>query len=284
KLHYYKSSRGNFGDDLNVWLWSKLIPELVEVAPSDVKVQSSDTLFVGIGTLLNHHVPREPFKVVFGAGVGYGDLPIIDERWKFYCVRGPLSARALGLPPSVAITDAAALLRTVNLPSRPKLYSASFMPHHTANQSANWKVVCQLAGLHYIDPTQSVEDVLFEIQSSRVILAEAMHGAIVADALRVPWIPVQVTKTVNEFKWHDWCQSLNLEYKPVVIFPRIGIPGTGWSSFIKRMALIPFIGPRLGWVAKYVQPILSSDCVIEEATARLQEQLEKLEAGKLSCI
>jgi hypothetical protein len=60
RLHYYKDPHGNFGDDLNPWLWSKLIPDLLD--------DDGRTLFVGIGTILRREIPRGPGKVVFGSG------------------------------------------------------------------------------------------------------------------------------------------------------------------------------------------------------------------------
>src|SRR4051794_17394139 len=95
RLYYYKDPIGNFGDDLNPWLWPRLISNIFDV--------NNEIIFLGIGTLLNQKVDRRvaasAFKVVFGSGVGYrkGKLPLIDNRWKFYCVRGPLSAYALSL-------------------------------------------------------------------------------------------------------------------------------------------------------------------------------------------
>ncbi len=37
-----------------------------------------------------------------------------------------------------------------------------------------------------------------------------MHGAIVADAYRIPWIGVDMYG-VNKFKWQDWMLSLELD-------------------------------------------------------------------------
>jgi succinoglycan biosynthesis protein ExoV len=99
QLYYFKDRRGNFGDDLNPWLWRQLLPEVLQGSP--------DELFVGIGTLLNHRLPAAPLKHVFGSGHGYGRKPVIDSQWQFHAVRGFETARALGLPKETVITDAA---------------------------------------------------------------------------------------------------------------------------------------------------------------------------------
>ena len=62
KLHYFKAPNGNFGDDLNPWIWNRLAPDLLDGDPA--------TLFVGIGTLLNDQLPSARHTVVFGTGAG----------------------------------------------------------------------------------------------------------------------------------------------------------------------------------------------------------------------
>src|SRR5439155_10040399 len=45
---------------------------------------------------------------------------------------------------------------------------------------------------------------------------ESLHGAIVADALRVPWVPLRIRRNphTSPFKWEDWCSSMELPYGP----------------------------------------------------------------------
>jgi succinoglycan biosynthesis protein ExoV len=104
----------NFGDALNTWLWPQLLPEVFD--------EDESVRFVGIGTLLNvGDLPPEPYKVVFGSGAGYGKrASVIDEKWRLYCVRGPLTAHALGVGAELALTDAAVLLRLLELPPPPR--------------------------------------------------------------------------------------------------------------------------------------------------------------------
>jgi succinoglycan biosynthesis protein ExoV len=44
-----------------------------------------------------------------------------------------------------------------------------------------------------------------------------MHAAIVADAMRVPWIPLVTSPQVNTFKWLDWTRSMKVQYAPVTL-------------------------------------------------------------------
>ena len=45
----------------------------------------------------------------------------------------------------------------------------------------------------------------------RVIISEALHGVIVADALRVPWIAIRPLAPIHRPKWIDWAETLDLE-------------------------------------------------------------------------
>lgn len=203
-LFYYKG--GNFGDDLNPWIWETLAPELFD--------GERDTLFLGIGTLINSNVPAAPLKVVFGTGVGYMSPATVDEKWQFSCVRGPLSAQRLGLDPSLAITDPAVLLTQVVGKAAMPHGRVCYMPHHVSARRADWADICEKAGLVFLDPTADVKQTVEQIRGARLVITEAMHGAIVADAFRVPWIPTVAYDHILSFKWEDWCQSLGLCYAP----------------------------------------------------------------------
>jgi succinoglycan biosynthesis protein ExoV len=211
KLQYYRDNSGNFGDDLNPWLWPRLLPDYFD--------GRADTLFLGIGTLLNSRIPREPGKVVLGTGAGYGDPPELDDRWRFHCVRGPLTAERLGLPADLAVTDAAYLTRLAYDPFRAQRRHVSFMPHHFGTADFDWRALSRRAGLKYLDPAASVASLLAGIAGSRFVIAEAMHAAIIADAFRVPWIPLAMYQRISAFKWDDWCRSVELAYDPVRIEP-----------------------------------------------------------------
>jgi hypothetical protein len=116
KLYYYPLQ--NFGNrSLNTWLWPQLLPTQLR--------EDSPTLLVGIGSLLNNSLPRQPLKAVFSSGAGYHGRAQPDARWRVYCVRGPASARLLRLKPALAVTDGAVLVRTLGLAAPAYRYGAS---------------------------------------------------------------------------------------------------------------------------------------------------------------
>lgn len=209
KLFYYKHPSGNFGDDLNPWIWETLAPELFD--------EDDSRLLVGIGTLINDKAPLKPMKFVFGSGVGYNGAPRIDASWHFYCVRGPRSAKFLDLDPSLAISDPAVLLTQVAGPAPEPTGKVYFMPHHSSLANADWRPVCAAAGIEFLDPSDDARETVHKIRGARLVIAEAMHAAIVADAFRVPWIPVSCYDHILDFKWRDWCESLRMDYQPNVL-------------------------------------------------------------------
>lgn len=264
KLYYYKDKRGNFGDDLNAWLWNRLLPDFFD--------DDDSSIFVGIGTLLNSLLPSSPIKVVFSSGVGYKNLPsLVRDSWKIYCVRGPLSAAKLGIDKKKAITDGAALLKTMEFPDQEKKYDISFIPHHWSHRP-KWGGFFKKIGINYVDPSESVDFVLTEIKKSKLVITESMHGAIVADVFRVPWIPVKLHKHILDFKWHDWCQSLGLHYHPVTL-PTFLKPEFPNKYYIRCKYVLISLGIK--WIASHIRPVLSSEEVLDSATSRLQETLEQ---------
>ena len=210
KPYYWESQHGNFGDDLNLWLWDFLLPGFREVHP--------DVLLVGVGTVLNKTLlPEAGRKLVLGSGFGYGSLPDMRDRslWDIRCVRGPLTAEKVGVPEALGIVDPAVLVADMpEFQDLPKIHKRSFVPHWESAVAGLWPSVCATAGLHYIDPRGEAKDVIREIAQSELIVAESMHGAILADAFRVPWVAVATSDSVDSFKWRDWASTVGVEHRP----------------------------------------------------------------------
>ena len=223
KVHYYKTAAGNFGDDLNEWLWHDLLPGVFD--------DNEECRFAGIGTIISSALPPAKKWIVFSSGVGYGVPPANfgNESWNILSVRGPLTAHVLGLPKEKAITDGAALLST--LPEFQPVPEAErkgviFIPHHDALKTGQWEEACRRAGVEYISPQGDAKTIINRIRHAKLILADAMHAAIIADAMRVPWVPLVSSSQINTFKWLDWTQTINQHYQPLVL---------GSSSFRESM-------------------------------------------------
>ncbi len=301
---FYCDHLPNFGDRLNSWLWPRLLPDHLDVR--------SPTLLVGVGTLLSEGMAPWATKVVLGAGAPNAKPMSLDGSWCVYGVRGPLTARALGLPASAALCDPAVLVPLFNKLLNDKAHRsrAGFMPHHLSANLGDWQRVCADAGLVYIDPRAPVEEVLRDIACVPLLITEALHGAIVADALRVPWVPVQAYTHINRFKWQDWCASLALDYEPQHLPPlwdgvkhtkpfasarlaaKSAVASMGWwhkrwrplhpvdSSDAERA----FVTARLVNLANgYVEPQLSHSGMLEQAQARLLAAVARVQREWPAC-
>lgn len=282
-LYYHKDPLRNFGDDLNPWLWPRILPgffsgEVFHDPNTRSALSPQDELFIGIGTLLNAHVPSENRKTVLGAGVGYGNLPRVDHRWNIVCVRGPLTAKRLGLDPKKAAIDPAVLAVDYAEHLKENRRSPAFMPHCASARNADWEAICTDAGLRYIDPRWTVERVLTEIGKSSTLFTEALHGAIIAESFRIPWVPVKTSPAVLDFKWNDWCASIDVEYTP----HRLPTIWSGASSALgklrstikTRVAVL-----SLKQLVRNHKAILSQDGKFSVARARLLDKIDAYHPG-----
>ena len=145
-------------------------------------------------------------------------------------------------------------------------------------QTPGSKKVCQNAGIAYIDPRWPVEQVLEAIGASGTLLCEAMHGAIVADTLRVPWIPVSSGARVLAFKWQDWCDSVGIAYQPQTTCslwaPTAGGPLVTARAWAKQAIL----GNQLRWIARTARPNLSSDRTWRRLLTAVEGKLSEFKA------
>lgn len=275
KLYYYQEN--NFGDQLNPWLWKQILPNEIN---DDIKIG-----FLGIGTLLNQtyitKLNRSQYKIIFSSGFGYskGDVNL-DNSYKIYCVRGPLTAQKLGLSETLAITDGALLVKDFfNYNQYQKKYKFGYIPHYEL-AGEGWAAACEKIGFNYIDPRWSVEKVLSSISETEILLAEAMHGAIIADTFRVPWIPIITNSTILQFKWQDWSASLKVNYTPAYI-KRLQHPSKKLDFLtpvrsIRNQIRQNEAAKELLKISQSYQPTLSQDKIIDECSHKLYEKLDNL--------
>ncbi len=288
KLTYFQGDPPNFGDELNATMWSHLLP-------ADFFDDDPSKLFIGIGSVIQHNYPKDAKKVVVGSGYGgYTKKPDVhDGSWEFHFVRGPQTTEALGLNPELAVADAAILLRETPLPAPATDIKVGFMPHYESIERGNWKVACDLAGITFIDPSHPPDEVIAQILGAELVITEAMHGAIVSDALRTPWVGVRAMHHVHRFKWHDWAEALNIDYDPAFLFPsnlreawalttgRAGSGPRAMAVCTSRPAQ-PFNAGCSHLAARSLQklakstPCLSTDADTERATDRAMTAIDGL--------
>lgn len=208
ELFYCKSPLPNFGDDMNAWFWDEIFPDFRTLAPGR-------TMF-GIGSILwRANVDMFDDIVVMGSGTGVGILPDrFPDATLFQFVRGPRTAREFGLPADRAISDPACctpLLPGMDPPRAPH-GDAIFVPHAgTGALPLDWARVADGAGLRLVSPSGDSRAVIREIAGARLVVTESMHGAILADAYRVPWIVVAIKPNFTSFKWLDWAESVEVD-------------------------------------------------------------------------
>lgn len=268
KIYFFKDPKGNFGDDLNLWLWPTFLGDILDDNDSE--------LFVGIGTLLNERLPANAHKHVFGSGIGYGSLPVIDQQFTFHAVRGHETAKALKLPPTTVITDPAILVRVAHFEKPANIgHAVGFMSTGHSLQNYDWESLCREIGFHYISCRSSVERVLYEMSSCKMVITEAMHGAIVADALRIPWIPVNCYGYVLDLKWRDWLSSLQLDYVPRRISPLYGITSDTDAAVQIKNAVKRGLRTCGVWSRNWSSPLPKNSTLAERDIA----QKELLEAA-----
>lgn len=219
---------GNFGDDFNLLLWEQLFPDLASLMGL--------VHLYGIGTLLGGRHDRFISKVVLGTGTDRGQAPTaMPGLWDFRWVRGPDTARALGLPSECALGDAAILWPGLT-PGNNRQGPVGLIPHYATWESFDWTRVARQANLRIINPRQKPEAVLAELRACSRVLAESLHGAICADAMAVPWAPCVLAHRFNAFKWRDWMATINRPFTPMMLDRPLVSDITRVKSYANRLA------------------------------------------------
>lgn len=200
RIYYCKMPKGNIGDDINEYIW-----------PHYLNMDSeNEDLIIGIGSLLNEHIPQSKKYTVISTGIGYGKLPKVDNSWTFLSVRGLYSKKAFNLSDDVVIIDGAYLLKDCySKPDVSVVSKTGYIPHVTSLEYGDWQKVCEIAGIKFIDPRLSLTEFLKELLSCEKVITEAMHGAIIADCYGIPWKPVKAYHHINTHKWNDWLSAFD---------------------------------------------------------------------------
>lgn len=229
QLFYFKAARGNFGDDLNTWLWDDVIPGWREVWP--------DHVLIGVGTILNNKMPIGVPKLIMGSGAGYADPAPTDllAECRIVAVRGPRTAALVGAGPDVPTLDPAALLPTLpRFADVPRHGRVVLVPLHSSIGLLDWENVARRIGAVLVSPQDEAEHVIRMIAGAEQVITESMHGAIVADAFGVPWTGFGFHHLFNHGKWQDWASSLAVT-PAITMVPRLGNAAVKPFTMVKRL-------------------------------------------------
>lgn len=289
KLYLWRGAVRNFGDELNELLWPRLLPGLFD--------DDETTLFLGIGSVLDARHSPEAIKLVAGAGYGgYQKPATLDARWLVHWVRGPRTARMLGLPASRGMGDPAMLLPVAGWHGMGAGTAVGFMPHFESLTYGAWGEAAAAAGVELIDPRGDPAGIVEAIGRCRLLLCEAMHGAIVADALRVPWVALRPLASVHHAKWRDWADALGTE---VTFQPLTASSLSEWlhawrvatwhhgreilrvaSPVLERCRFVHSAAGALCGAA-HAQPQLSPAAALDRCQSRMLERLDALRRDPL---
>jgi succinoglycan biosynthesis protein ExoV len=281
KLFYHQAAGGNFGDDLNGFLWPQLLGRSLD--------QSGDVTLVAIGSILDTRLDSiSGRKIIFGTGIAsQRRLPAIGKNYDIRFVRGPVSAHAIGRD-CPWISDSAIAVRLLDWPKVIPSYNVGFMPHFITIPYLDWPKVCENLGFRYISPQLPVEQILSELRSCKSVITEAMHGAIICDAFRVPWMRVTINSwqredfDISALKWLDWGLSVKADVTPVHLEPL--------HQWGRRMLVNPVrLADRIKAQRKLIKDLaalpqtenfqLSNESVLREATERIGSEIARLKTG-----
>jgi pyruvyltransferase len=200
----------NFGDLLG----PVVVAAVARKAGVSLEHPARSGRLVSVGSVI--HLTR-PGDVLWGTGVNGQHLAAtVPRSLDVRAVRGPrtrswLCARGINAPD--VFGDPVLLLDI----ARPDLVARQ--PRHDATVIFNMRDAAHVdwatmpRHVNIVDARAPVEDCLLAIAESRLVVASALHGIIVAEALGVP---ARAVKPLVEpaFKYHDYFEGTGREYTP----------------------------------------------------------------------
>ncbi|NDV91401.1 succinoglycan biosynthesis protein exov [Alteromonas sp. 345S023] len=234
-VYYFKDSRGNVGDDLNALI-------LRHFFDFDKCSNASYTL-VGIGTLINNHLPLSKEFIFFTTGYGYQKPPkFSDTSVSAIGLRGPMTLAKLRPflkenEKNIPLLDGAYLTPDL-IPKNttPEPNRVGLIPHVDSMQIGRWEEIAKRGQFYLIDPRWEPSKFIDALTSCTAVITEAMHGAILADAYRVPWTGFAAHSHINTDKWHDWSESLSIPLQINSVSPVFkGDEGQPFTTRIKNI-------------------------------------------------
>lgn len=269
-MGYFKAPHGNVGDDLNPWLLPKVLP--------DVAFGDGPRALLAIGSILTDRTwDGFEAKLVMGSGARSAErMPVLDASWDVRFVRGPLTAALV--PGARYITDPAVLIARFAA-AAPVRKGIGIVPYFRAGRRT-WSLLAAALGARIIPPTLDVDTFVAEIGRCERVFCEAMHGAIIADALRVKWCAVSflnrpIEGATHVFKWSDWLGSMDLDFAPLTL-PTTWMDRTGPARRLAQAQALTVAAHRLRRAAADDRFRLSDAALLDAKVDALSDEFAAL--------
>jgi len=248
RIIFYRDTK-NFGDAFNTFLFSEII---------DVKKLPNDTGMVfGVGSILSEKFGLDVSSNVLTLGTGVRGIDINRERTPLHVSnkswsRGVFSEAISGIE-SIADGAYAFMLhpRYRQLLDEPRRIEKKLgiIPHYSSLARFPWSRVAD-AQFKIISPLQDFLDVCREILSCEMVLCEAMHGAIFADMLRVPWLRLDFLSRyfenpeISYLKWNDFYSGVHLLGRNELRLYHLLFEGTLAREYLSKTPLLSLYNGR----------------------------------------
>lgn len=204
KLTWHKDAKANFGDDLNPYLYEKIVGK----APMYIPLNNGGERFMAIGSIIS---AANTGTIVWGSGAMFDNnrlsgQPIIKA------VRGPLTRNiviASGIKCPEVYGDPALLLPRYYNPKTEKKYKVGLIPHYVDHNTIDIK---EDNTAIKISIGTNIEEFINVVTSCECIVSSSLHGLIIADAYGIPcrWAEMSSNVAGNGFKFKDYFQSIGV--------------------------------------------------------------------------
>lgn len=197
---------------------------------------------------------KVPDLYIWGQGKGHGEFFDIrsepySRKVKVFAVRGPLTIRQLGLDQGTPTGDPALLMPLFfGFKRAPSQHRITYIPHWT--NRANWETKKEKLGAErFVDimcTRREFWSKLGEIVSSKFVLTNSFHTAVVCHAYQIPWALCLADGDELNFpdKWKDFFEFLGIEQEPVAVTNYA--QGLQWWDVVGSKAKMPDLTPLLG--------------------------------------
>lgn len=203
----------NFGDWIGPYLYLTTTGKTPLHYPGTHKRFSRARALLTVGSILRHIKVDDVFSV-WGSGIISRQDEFARPR-RVHAVRGPHSRqhlKDLGYATSDVFGDPAILMpHILRLPGGDPVHEVGLIPHYSTAADITNRYG-QIDGVHIIDVTRRIDQVIADILQCRVTLSSSLHGLILSHAYGVPsnWIDSDVALQGDNVKFRDYFDSCGL--------------------------------------------------------------------------